>query len=46
MLYGITPLDPRTFVGVSIVFAAAAMAAAWIPANRATRIDPLLAIRT
>jgi putative ABC transport system permease protein len=45
MLYGITPLDLRTFVGVSIVFAAAAMAAAWIPANRATKIDPLLAIR-
>jgi putative ABC transport system permease protein len=46
LLYGITPLDPRTFVGVPIAFAAAAMAAAWIPANRATKIDPLLAIRT
>jgi ABC-type antimicrobial peptide transport system permease subunit len=45
MLYAITPLDLPTFVAVTVVFAGTTMAAAWIPANRATKIDPLLAIR-
>jgi predicted permease len=45
MLFGLTPLDPATFVGVAIVFALVSMVAAAIPARRATRIDPITALR-
>jgi putative ABC transport system permease protein len=46
MLFGLTPLDPGTFIGVSVLFAVVAAVAASIPAHRATRIDPLIALRT
>jgi putative ABC transport system permease protein len=45
MLYGIAPTDAPTFVGVALVFAVAGFAAAYIPARRAARVDPLTAIR-
>jgi putative ABC transport system permease protein len=45
LLYGITPTDGFTFAGVSIVLIATAMLAAWAPARRAARVDPLTAIR-
>jgi predicted permease len=45
MLFGLTPLDPATFIGVAIIFALVAAAAAAIPARRATRIDPITALR-
>ena len=44
-LYGITRLDPVTFAGVAWVLVAAASAAAYVPARRATRISAATALR-
>ena len=45
-LYGLTARDPLTFGGVSLALVATAVAAGYLPARRAARIDPLRAIRT
>jgi ABC-type antimicrobial peptide transport system permease subunit len=45
LLYGITPTDPVTFAGVGALLVLAAAAASLIPARRATRIDPIIALR-
>jgi ABC-type antimicrobial peptide transport system permease subunit len=45
LLYGITPTDAPTWIGVSTVFLAAVVAAAWGPARRATRVDPVECLR-
>ncbi|MGH9308452.1 MAG: FtsX-like permease family protein, partial [Vicinamibacterales bacterium] len=46
MLFGLTPLDPTTFVGVAVLFACVAVAASSIAALRAVSIDPMVAVRT
>jgi putative ABC transport system permease protein len=45
MLYGVQPTDPATLAGVSLLMGAAAVVAAAIPARRATRVDPMTALR-
>ncbi len=44
-LFGVEPADPITLVGVSLAFVCVALLACWIPARRATKINPLEALR-
>jgi putative ABC transport system permease protein len=45
ILFGLTPNDPRVFVISAAVLTTAALLAAWLPARRAARVDPLIALR-
>jgi predicted permease len=45
MLFGLTPLDPSTFIAVSVIFALVATLASYMPARRASHADPLVALR-
>jgi len=45
LLYGVSPLDPVVFLGVSLMLATAGFVASLIPARRATRVDPIVALR-
>lgn len=46
LLYDLRPTDPVTYVGIFALLAAAGTAASWIPARRASRVDPVVALRT
>jgi len=45
MLYEVRPDDPSTMIAVGSILAASAIAASWLPARRAARVDPLVALR-
>jgi putative ABC transport system permease protein len=45
LLYGVSPVDPMTYAAVSVALAAAALLATYVPARRATRVNPIQALR-
>jgi ABC-type antimicrobial peptide transport system permease subunit len=46
LLFGVAPTDPLTFASVSVILLGIGMLASWLPARRATRIDPITALRS
>jgi putative ABC transport system permease protein len=46
VLFGVSATDPPTFIGVTLILGVSAIVAAWLPAERATRLDPMVALRS